>query len=60
LAEWKIAYKRGFAMQAALVFVGFLIGVLAWYLTSKGGVCDRSGSVDGELAMDDIRDDTRP
>jgi hypothetical protein len=36
LAEWKIAYKRGFARQAALVFIGFLIGVLAWYLTSKG------------------------
>ena len=31
LIEWKPAYKRGFAMQASLAIVGFLLGVLAWW-----------------------------
>jgi hypothetical protein len=35
LAEWKIAYKRGFAMQATLAFLGFLLGLWACYRTSK-------------------------
>jgi hypothetical protein len=29
LAEWKTAYKRGFAMQASLAGVGFLLGIAA-------------------------------
>ncbi len=29
LAEWKPAYKRGFAMQAPLAIVGFVLGVIA-------------------------------
>ena len=29
LAEWKPAYKRGFAMQASLAIIGFLLGVIA-------------------------------
>jgi len=29
LAEWKPAYKRGFAMQASLAVIGFLLGVAA-------------------------------
>jgi hypothetical protein len=36
LAEWKPAYKRGFAMQAPLAALGFLLGVLAWWQTSNG------------------------
>jgi len=31
LIGWKPAYKRGFAMQASLAIVGFLLGVLAWW-----------------------------
>jgi Anthrone oxygenase len=31
LIEWKPAYKRGFAMQAPLALVGFLLGILAWW-----------------------------
>jgi hypothetical protein len=31
LIEWKPAYKRGFAMQASLAVIGFLLGVLAWW-----------------------------
>ena len=31
LTEWQPAYKRGFAMQASLAVVGFLLGVLAWW-----------------------------
>ena len=29
LAEWKPAYQRGFAMQAPLAVIGFLLGVIA-------------------------------
>ena len=34
LAEWKPAYQRGFAMQAPLAVIGFLLGLLAWWQTS--------------------------
>jgi hypothetical protein len=30
LAEWKPAYKRGFAMQAPLVVLGSVLGIIAW------------------------------
>jgi hypothetical protein len=30
LAEWGPAYKRGFAMQASLAIVGFVLGFWAW------------------------------
>ena len=33
LAEWKPSYKRGFAMQAPLAAVGFVLGLIAWWLT---------------------------
>jgi len=33
LAEWKLAYQRGYAMQASLAIVGFLLGLLAWWMT---------------------------
>jgi anthrone oxygenase-like protein len=33
LTEWKPAYKRGFAMQAPLAIIGFLLGLLAWWQT---------------------------
>lgn len=33
LAEWKPAYVRGFAMQASLAVLGFLLGLLAWWQT---------------------------
>lgn len=33
LSEWKPAYSRGFAMQAPLAAVGFLLGLLAWWQT---------------------------
>ena len=36
LAQWKPAYKRGFAMQAPLAVTGFVLGIVAWRLT--GGV----------------------
>ena len=30
-AEWKLSYKRGFAMQAPLAVVGCIFGLLAWW-----------------------------
>ena len=33
LAEWKPSYKRGFAMQAPLAIVGFVLCVIAWWQT---------------------------
>jgi hypothetical protein len=35
LAQWKPAYKRGYLMQASLAIVGFLLGLLAWWLTGR-------------------------
>ncbi len=35
LAQWKAAYKRGFAMQAPLAIIGFVLGVVAWWMTSR-------------------------
>src|ERR1700752_1140999 len=35
LSEWKPSYKRGFAMQAPMAIVGFLLGVLAWWQTGQ-------------------------
>lgn len=35
LQEWKPAYKHGTAMQASLAFVGFLLGLIAWWLTGN-------------------------
>ncbi|MCC7250409.1 DUF1772 domain-containing protein [Hyphomicrobium sp.] len=33
LTEWKPAYKRGFAMQASLAVLGFLLGLATWWTT---------------------------
>jgi hypothetical protein len=33
LCEWKPSYKRGYAMQAPLAILGFLLGLLAWWQT---------------------------
>jgi hypothetical protein len=33
LTQWKSAYKRGFAMQAPLAIIGFLLGLVAWWQT---------------------------
>lgn len=35
LTEWKPAYKRGFAMQASLAIVGFLLGTLSAWQTGN-------------------------
>jgi hypothetical protein len=35
LAEWKPAYKRGFAMQAPLAILGFVLGVAAWWPSGR-------------------------
>ena len=35
LAQWKPSYKRGFAMQAPLALIGFILGTVAWWLTGN-------------------------
>lgn len=35
LLEWKLAYRLGFAMQATLAFLGFVLGTWAWQITGK-------------------------
>ena len=35
LAQWQPAYKRGFAMQAPLALVGYLLGLLAWWQSGR-------------------------
>jgi Domain of unknown function (DUF1772) len=35
LAEWKPAYKRGYAIQAPLAIVGFILGIVAWWQTGR-------------------------
>ena len=37
LAEWKPAYRRGFAMQAPLAVIGCLFGLIAWWRTGQFG-----------------------
>jgi Domain of unknown function (DUF1772) len=34
LTEWKPSYRRGFAMQAPLALIGFILGVIAWWQAS--------------------------
>ena len=36
LAQWKPAYKRGFAMQASLAVAGFLLGLASWWISDDG------------------------
>lgn len=33
LTEWKPSYARGFAMQAPLAILGFLLGAATWWIT---------------------------
>jgi Anthrone oxygenase len=35
LAEWKKSYPLGFAMQATLALIGFILGAIAWWQTGK-------------------------
>jgi len=35
LTQWKPSYKRGFAMQSSLAVLGFVLGLVEWYLTGS-------------------------
>ena len=43
LTEWKPSYQRGFAMQASLAMLAFILGAIAWWqspsLPSSSGRC---------------------
>ena len=45
LQEWKLAYPRGYAMQAPLAVMGFVLGAWVWY---RGG---HIGFLVGALCM---------
>jgi len=45
LIQWKPAYKRGFAMQAPLAIIGFLLGLAAWWRPVTGAGCSASRSL---------------
>ena len=38
LAEWKISYERGQAMQASLAVLGFVLAAVAWWQTGRLGL----------------------
>ena len=35
LRQWKPSYKKGFAMQAPLAILGFLLGLIAWWQSGQ-------------------------
>ena len=35
LSQWKHSYKRGFTMQAPLAIVGFVLAIVAWWMTGR-------------------------
>ena len=35
LTQWRPAYRRGYALQAPLAIVGFLLGAAAWWSTGR-------------------------
>jgi hypothetical protein len=35
LVQWKLAYKSGFMMQASLAVIGFVLGIMAGWLTGN-------------------------
>src|SRR3977135_3069218 len=37
LGEWKPSYKRGAVMQASIALIGCVLGLIAWWQTSRPG-----------------------
>jgi hypothetical protein len=37
LTEWKPSYRHGFAMQAPLALIAFVLGLMAWWQASHPG-----------------------
>jgi hypothetical protein len=35
LIQWKPSYKRGFAMQASIAIVAFVLGAIAWWQSGR-------------------------
>ena len=51
LTEWKPAYKRGFAMQAPLAIIGFLLGLAGVVADRSLGLAARCRDPRSELAL---------
>jgi len=56
LAEWKLAYKRGYLMQASLAIVGGLFGPVAFFEHPRLALAARSRRPAHKLALHDLRD----
>jgi hypothetical protein len=57
LAEWKLAYKRGYIMQASLAVVGGVLGLAAFLSTFEWPLAARGRRPARELALHDLPDD---
>ena len=44
LAEWKLAYRRGYMMQASLAIVGGFFGAVVFFLPLNGVGCSEPSS----------------
>jgi hypothetical protein len=56
LAEWKPAYKRGYIMQASLVVVGGVLGLVAFSEHPPVALAARCRRPSRKLALHDLRD----
>jgi hypothetical protein len=55
LAEWKPAYKRGFAMNASLALMGFVLGASATHFSIGLALARWGARAFGELAFHPAR-----
>ena len=57
LAEWKLAYSRGYMMQASFAIAGGFFGVVAFFSTFEWRWLLGAAVLPLKLALHDVRDD---